>query len=369
MELKIFNRDLELIGIVDSFSSLIWNRKYNSLGDFQLNILFTSEVNSILNVDNIVYKDNGECGFITSKEIKVDDDGTESIEVKGKFILGYLERRIIWGQENINSNVIDASYMLVDNNCISCKEQRKIPALILGEKISYEIHLVKQISYDNLLDTVCSIVQAHELGVKVDFDIINKKLVFKIYEGIDRSINQKVVAPVIFSRDFENVLSQNYIESNNNYKNVALIGGAGEGAERKTTAIGQQSGLDRYELFVDARDIGDTRYVTNDNNESIEEPMPDNEYIELLKNRGNEKLTQYYKIKSFDSTININSNLKYKEDYDLGDVVTFFDRKWGITIDTRITEISEVYDVEGLTINITFGNGAPILIEMMKRSE
>lgn len=31
-------------------------------------------------------------------------------------------------------------------------------------------------------------VQAHELLVKVDFDIINKKLVFKIYRGIGRSI-------------------------------------------------------------------------------------------------------------------------------------------------------------------------------------
>ncbi len=367
MELKIFNRNLELIGIVDSFSSLIWNRKYNSLGDFQLNILFISEVNSILNVDNIVYKDNGECGFITSKEIKVDDDGTESIEVKGRFILGYLERRIIWEQEDINSNVIDASYMLVDNNCISCKEQRKIPALILGEKISCEIPLVKQVSYDNLLDTVCSIVKAHELGVKVDFDIINKKIVFKIYKGIDRSINQKVVAPVIFSRDFENVLNQNYIESNNNYRNVTLIGGAGEGTERKTAVIGEENGLDRYELFVDARDISDKRHIINEEDESIEEIIPDDEYIELLKSRANEKLTQYYKIKSFDSIININSNLKYKEDYDLGDVVTFFDKKWGLTIDTRITEISEFYDIEGLTINITFGDDAPTLIEMMKR--
>lgn len=146
-----------------------------------------------------------------------------------------------------------------------------------------------------------------------------------------------------------------------------MIGGVGEGAERKTTVIGEESGLDRYELFVDARDISDTRYITNEDNEPIEEVIPDNEYIELLKSRGNEKLTKYYKIKSFDSTINTNSNLIYKQDYDLGDVVTFFDKKWGITIDTRITEISEIYDIEGLTINITFGNDVPTLIELMKR--
>ncbi|KAI3350154.1 siphovirus ReqiPepy6 Gp37-like family protein [Clostridium botulinum] len=367
MELKIFNRDLNLVGIIDSFSSLIWNRKYNLLGDFQLNILFTSEHNSLLKIDNIIYKDNGECGFITSKEIKIDDDGTESIEVKGKFILGYLERRIIWEQEEINSSVVDASYMLVHDNCINCSEQRKIPNLMLGEKINIEIPLVKQVSYNNLLDTVCLISQTHELGLKVNFDIIEKKLVFKIYKGIDRSINQSKVAPVIFSRDFENVLNQNYVESNNNYKNVALVAGAGEGIERKTLAIGDKSGLDRYELFVDARDICDKRYVSDDEGVSKDEPIPENEYSNLLESRGNEKLTQYYKIKSFDSTINTNSNVVYKEDYNLGDIVTFFDKKWGLTIDTRITEISEIYDIEGLTINITFGNNIPTLMDIIKR--
>lgn len=197
MELKIFNKELNLIGIVDSFSSLIWNRKYNDLGTFQLNILFSSETNYILNIDNIIYKDNGEWGVITSKEIKVDADGTESIEVKGNFILGYLGKRIIWGCEEINSNIIDAAYRLINNNCIECANERKISNIILDTKPDIHINLVKQVSYDNLLDTLWTISQAHELGIKVDFDIIQKKLIFKIYKGIDRSINQNIVAPII----------------------------------------------------------------------------------------------------------------------------------------------------------------------------
>lgn len=366
MELKIFDRDLNLIGIVDSFSSLIWNRKYNSLGDFQMNILFTSEVNSILKIDNIVYKDNGECGFITSKEIKTDSDGAESIEIKGKFILGYLERRIIWGTEEINANIIDGAYELVNKNCINSAEDRKINNLLFGENPCINIQLIKQVSYDNLLDTLCSIVQSYELGLTVDFDIMNKKLVFKIYKGTDRSINQKVVAPVIFSRDFDNVLEQNYVESINTYKNVALIAGAGEGAARKLTTVGEASGLDRHELFVDARDIADTRRVDSEEG-SNEEAIPDNEYIPLLQTRGSEKLSEYYEVKAFDSTINTNSNVAYKQDYNLGDVVTFFDKKWGLIVDTRITEISEVYDMNGASLNVTFGNDVPTLIDIIKR--
>lgn len=362
MELKIFNRDLNLVGIVDSFSSLIWNRKYNSIGEFQLNILFTEENNSLLRLDNIIYKDNGEAGFITCKEIKTDDNGAETIEVKGKFIIGYLERRIVWGCEEINSNIVEASHQLIINNCIDCTENRKIPNLIIEENKEIDIPLIKQVSYDNLFDTLSSIAQTHELGLKVDFDIFNKKLIFKIYKGIDRSISQKVTAPIIFSREFENVLNQNYLESNSNHKNVALIAGAGEGADRKTTTIGDEGGLDRYEIFVDARDITDTRYIDGEN-----EIIPDNEYKELLITRGKEKLAEQYKIKTFDGTININSNMIYKKDYDLGDVVTFLDKRWGVKVDTRITEICETYDIEGLSINITFGNNVPTLLEILKR--
>lgn len=364
MELKIFNRQLSLIGIIDSFSSLIWNRKYNSIGEFQLNILFTEENNSLLKLENIIYKDNGEAGFIISKEIKIDDNGAETIEVKGKFIIGYLERRIIWGCEDINSNVVDASHQLIINNCIDCIEKRKIPNLSIEENKEINIPLTKQVSYDNLSDTLSAIAQTHELGLKVDFDIFAKKLIFKIYKGIDRSISQKVTAPIIFSREFENVLNQNYLESNSNHKNVALIAGAGEGADRKTTTIGDENGLDRYELFVDARDIADTRYIDGEN-----ESIPNDEYRELLITRGYEKLAEQYKIKTFDSTINTNSNLIYKQDYDLGDIVTFFDKKWGLTIDTRITEISEIYDIEGVTVNITFGNSVPTLMDIIKRKE
>lgn len=367
MELKIFDRSLNLIGVIDSFSTLIWNRKYNDLGIFQMNILFTNEVNSILNIDNIIYKDNGESGFIVSKEIKINEDGTETIEVKGNFIIGYLERRIIWGCEEINSNVVDASYRLINNNCIECASERIIPNLALDDKPDINISLIKQVSYDNLLDTLILIAQNNELGIKVDFDIINKKLKFKIYKGIDRSINQNIVAPIIFSREFENVLEQNYFQSNSNYKNVGLVGGAGEGAERKLESIGnEESGLDRHELFIDARDIQDTRDIEVDG-VNKKEVIPDPEYKQLLITRGKEKLLDCYKVKTFDTSINKDANIKYIQDYDLGDIVTFFDKKWGVTIDTRITGITETYSENGISLEITFGNNIPTLMQIIKK--
>lgn len=98
-----------------------------------------------------------------------------------------------------------------------------------------------------------------------------------------------------------------------------------------------------------------------------EEILSDEEYNNLLITRGNEKLSKHYKIKSFESVINTNSNMEYRKDYDVGDMITFFDKKWDITINTRITEICEIYDNVGLKLNVTFGNNAPTLIDIIKR--
>ena len=68
-----------------------------------------------------------------------------------------------------------------------------------------------------------------EIGIRALLDIQNKLIKFDVYEGLDRTQGQAINPRVIFSREFENVLSQEYTDSLNNYKNVALVGGQGEG--------------------------------------------------------------------------------------------------------------------------------------------
>lgn len=148
-------------------------------------------------------------------------------------------------------------------------------------------------------------------------------------------------------------MEQEYTDSSNNYRNVALVAGEGEGVDRKKVTIGEGVGLDRYELYVDARDLQ-------------KEEMTEAEYRNKLIDRGNSKLSEHKDIQTFDSKINLNSNLKYKVDFDLGDKVTCVSKKWGVTIDTRITEIEEVYEESGKQVNVTFGDSLPTLIDKLK---
>ncbi|BDB01705.1 hypothetical protein CBOS2020_17790 [Clostridium botulinum] len=170
------------------------------------------------------------------------------------------------------------------------------------------------------------------------------------------------------------------MDSLNNYRNTTLIAGAGEGKDRKITSIENGKGLDRYELYVDARDITDKEEkekmvvdkdeegnVTGEHEETEEVEIPWERYKPLLLQRGKEKLSECEEIKTFDSKINTNGNNVYKKDFDLGDIVTIVDKKWGIRIDTRITEIEEIYEEKGLEVNVVFGNNIPTIIDKIKQ--
>lgn len=355
MELYIFDRDLNFQGILESYFSLRWVRRYSKCGELELHCNLTPETLNLLKKGNIIWKrDDIEAGYIEYRNLRQDVEGKEVLVIKGKFLTGYLNRRIIWGIENIDSTSELAIRGLIDKHSINPIDiNRKINLLKLGDIKNYTQNINYQVSYKNLLEETESIAATSELGIRTLIDVVNKQIVFDIYEGLNRTASQTVNSHAIFSKEFENVLEQKYTDSLNNYRNTVLIAGEGEGTERELVAIESGQDLDRFEMFVDARDLQKERRTTQ-------------QYIELLENRGNIKLGERKEIKTFDSKINLRSNLIYKKDFNLGDIVTCTSKKWGITIDTRITEIEEVYEESGKQVNVTFGNNIPTLIDKLK---
>lgn len=378
MEIKIYDKTLNLIGILDKYNSFVWVRKYSNTGNFKMVAPFTLENMQLLQIDNIVSKDISEGGFIDGIKITEDEEGNKLIEITGKHITGYLERRIIWGMEDLRGNAEDAIRRLVNNNAITTPTERIIPLLQLGDKSNLTQQIQKQITGDNLLNAINEIAETVEMGFDINTNYLTKKINFVCYNGIDRTINQSTVAPCIFSNDYENILGQEYIKSLGQYKNVTLVMGTGEGSNRKRVSVGQSSGLNRYELFTDARDISEEKTVstpTGNKDENGNTIYQDTkvaislaEYQELLKQRGNEKLKDCYKVESYESTVNTKSNsMLYKIDYNLGDKVTVIDRELGIQLNTRIVEIEEIYEETGNKINLTFGSNTPTIIDMIRR--
>ncbi|EPY2275492.1 siphovirus ReqiPepy6 Gp37-like family protein [Clostridium sporogenes] len=381
MELYIFSRDLELKGILDTFTSLRWIRRYSKTGEFELHCTLNSNVLELLKRENIVYKkDDIEAGYIETRQLKIGQDGQEYLKVKGKFLTNYLDRRISWDRVNFSGKTEELMRKLVNDNAINPTNiNRKIDNLILGDLKGFIEDIKYQNSFGNIIEQLENISNTSNLGYRNILDIKNRKIIFDVYKGVDRTVNNGTIAPCIFSRDFENILEQEYMDSLNNYRNTTLIAGAGEGKDRKLTSIESGIGLDRFELYVDARDIEDKeekkKIVTEtdeegnitEHEETEEVEIPWERYKPLLIQRGEEKLSECEEIQTFDSKINTQGNNVYKKDYDLGDIVTVVDKKWGIRIDARITEIEEIYEEKGLEVNVVFGNNIPTIIDKIKQ--
>ena len=135
------------------------------------------------------------------------------------------------------------------------------------------------------------------------------------------------------------------------------------GSQPMTTVDGENAtGLDLTEVFCDATDIA-RKYQSGE----TEITIPLNTYMLMLKTRGGAELESYGKTINFVSTINTNSNLKFKVDFDLGDRITCKEEKWGIQIDARITEVTETYQKGAEEIEATFGDSLPTLVDKIRK--
>lgn len=364
MDLEVYSRDLTFLGIVDNFEVLNWHRKYYTAGSFELTCPLTPDNLELLIKENVIYKSNGEAGFIHYRNIKLNREGKEVLYIKGSFLTALIGRRIIWNSIYFVGKVEELYRKIIDDNCINPTNlNRKMPLLKLGELKNYTDDINYQNSYGNVLNELESLAITTGIGYRVNLNYETLQMEFEVYKGLDRTDNQSVNSKALFSRQYENILEQDYTESIGDYKNTCLIAGAGEGKNRKKTSIETGIGLDRYEMYVDARDIQNTKTVNDE-----EVIILDSEYIPMLAQRGNEKLGEHKSIESFDSVVNMNQlNLVYKKDYDLGDVVTIFDEKWNITLDSRITEIQEIYQNGGMSINAIFGDDVPSIYNKLKR--
>ena len=70
---------------------------------------------------------------------------------------------------------------------------------------------------------------------------------------------------------------------------------------------------------------------------------------------------------TFDTEILAKGPYHYGKDWDLGDVVTVQNKKWGVMLNSRITEVTEIYEPAGFQLRATFGSNIPTLVERVKK--
>lgn len=259
MNLFVLNTNLDAVSVVDSYNSFIWTERYYEYGDFELYARMTNSILDYIKQDYYLQRGDSDRVMIIEKIlIKTDVEEGNTITITGRSLESILMRRIIWGQKTVSGNLQDAIEALLNENIISpTKPERKISNFIFqrtDDPTITGLTIEAQYTGDNLYDVISAICSERGIGFKVTLND-NKQFVFQLYAGADRSYDQTVNPYVVFSPSYENLLNSNYMESKQALKNVTLVGGEGEGSKRRYTAVGNVSGLNRREMFTDARDI------------------------------------------------------------------------------------------------------------------
>ena len=371
MELYVYTSDMVLQGIVEKIASLIWTRRYWTCGEFKLLVPFTEDHARMLVKNNIIMKrGDDEAAQIKYVSITKNSQGLEEIEVQGKFLLSWIGKRIVKKQIIAKDTTQSILYRIVRENVTSPTDAaRAIPHVTIATDDantgSGTIDYTSE-QYVNAQLAAETAAKAAKLGMRVRTNARTGDYSFSVYKGRDLTAgNAAGNAPCIFSQEFDNIVEQEYTNSVENLKTTAFVGGEEkEGVSRKVAEVGgATAGLEREEVFINATDI----VQEYEDDDGAQVTLTDAEYIALLTARGAEELEQYAETLSFGSKINTAANLVYRTDYDLGDRVTCVNKRWGIRIDVRITEIAETYQNNVEEIDITFGESLPALLTQIRQ--
>lgn len=420
-DVYVLDADLQLIGIVDAYKSLIWASRYQDIGDCELYVPASIDNLDLLQIGRfLTMADSDMICQINRIQLDTDAEDGNYLTASGVDVKQWLDRRIVWTTmqtqgkaENFIRQMVNDALGAGADDARQMQDSTGRLMFGLGTAQGFDTPLTTQVSYKNVGEKVRELCVTYGWGYRVRLD--DDVLRFELYSGADRSDS------VIFSDDYDNLATTTYSRDETSMGNVALVAGEGQGSDRAKVDAGSAEGLNRFEIYVDAKDIsrsieyselartypggafvaveGGYDYVVPsvdiqiiDENQLTElqakypggvivtvdgvqyyrvqdvaiafsekEEPEDNETVVLydiiydvyLLIRGYENLAEYGAVTSFDGTIIPDYTFVYKQDYFLGDIVTI-QNEYGITVQARITEIVEVNDDNGYSIEPKF---------------
>lgn len=365
MILEIFNiRSLERVGMIKTCEFAQYTEKFCGVGTFSLKIPTSEESIEFLTKEHFILFEDDIMGIIRYRR-KSDDEDSSTVEIKGYLLNKILEWRSFLYTKVLKGGITDIAREVVDELFINCVDYRRVIPFIglstdeefipespttsiqvTGSTAEYVLEtLLNPISYGfSLVPIIAKYNDA--IGMTTNISEIS----FRVLKSSDRSIgNSDGNNPVHFSASMNNLSSSVYTEDYTQFCSVAIVAGEGEGSERTIVEVGDSdaTGIDRIELYVDARDL---QSVTEN---SI---MTDEEYAEALTNRGYSYLDNRAAYSSMDGTvIDGASSYVYGVDFFLGDYVSVTDEELGVRARLQIESVTRSLTNTGEKLDITFG--------------
>lgn len=350
--------------IVNGIKRKTWIERYREAGEFTFVADISSNIREMFPINSFVSHINtSEIMIVENHSISSSRGETAEIEVSGRSLESYLEQRIVGSAKNYALPQSPEEYTFG-----AFPVWYQALSLIIGEmfediipdpdNVFPYLQFMANVTEDGTVETrvvpqgdlytvLLSILEIDNLGLKSirpgvwgqelipDDDwnttgYIPGNSILLINKGVDRS------SDLIIANDLGEVESSDYLWSNKPYKTAAIVSG-------RWVEIFYDTGLtgyDRRVMFIDGSDLDD--YF-------LESEIPANRFaIEYVMNQRAQQVLNTRKpvILSRVETSRNAVRAKYREDYDLGDLVTVVG-DYNESAVMRIIEHVEIEDETG----------------------
>ena len=336
MDVYILDKDFNLITIGIPYVNLQWNRKYYEAGNFQMEISAKIYDKSWAYIGTA---DRPELGIIQKNQLF--GEGDVSVLLGGFFYEKKLDDKVCYPRY-----VGDAANTETAAREIFTRYKEDLP-ISLGEPNSPLLGNRTQSDFtdDFLGEKLYKILEARELSYRVPYDYQNNQLFFEVWQGLDRTQSQNVNSHWTFSTEFANIINKSLDFDESAFKNYAVlpVNSDDNGREQDTFYVDFSNGGYKQKIVFDYR---------------ANRPAKDQTYADFKQGvieEATERLLSFAKIE--DINIEQAGNAGYMVDYDLGDKCDVLLTDVGISMESRIVEISEVFKAEtGHSVTVGLGN-------------
>ena len=336
--LSFYSPSMELCFDLGRYKSLRWRPMYDKPGEFELHT--SPSLFPLVKPGQLILRPDRRKETVKVEGVEIEGG---VLIITGRFLSCILEDAGIRTLYNFDCAIEDAMRKLVQEEY--SRVTRTLP-LKLAPTGDFPAKIQCQVSLKNLLTVLQAMAKAGGLGFRIYAAPEEQVLYFEVYEGVDRTEGQEENPRVTFSNEYFNIDNPHYQENEGNYKNYAIVCGAGEGQNRIIVEVDRTNGEDRRELLVDARDLSQGEQTAA-------------QYAAVPTQRGNDKLDEHNRIQSFEAGIKSTSQFRYIEDWNLGDIITGIQADWGVAMDQRVIEVEEVYENDTANVTVTLGTPAP----------
>lgn len=404
MIIYVYDKYFRRIDILKKYTYCQVSDCARDIGTFSVNVVLDDDSKYLLNEKERYYlnfKETFDTVPVMGEVLKAKKDSEEDkqiIKLEGKMCINIFKYRIIEKTQSYSGKIKDIIGSIIYKNITSTVS---LPNRINPRYI--DIHVIKDVSseYDmsvmvqktgtDMLETMIDLCEQSEICLDFypEIETLHKDIHLgdlypetnisvwnlRIYSGKDRTRkNKDGNVPIVFSQSYSNIERTTYEVDKSDYINVAYVAGEGEGEQRQVEKVLESGfeenamenvGFSRREMYVDARDL------QKENNDG--ETITEEEYKQLLQQRGLEDLSEHIICLSYDGTAIIyntkgQQRYKYGVDFYKGDKVEIVDNQLGVKVIAQITKVTRTYQKGENTIyDIEFGNKKYSIRKRLKR--